>query len=99
MLHTGKLFSVFYSLLALGTLLLASVPIAANPTDAAPGPRRTTGENSLGNILKYISSSWDTLTRSMTRCQSLEDAKTEGPSVLYLPAGMAVPPAVDALTT
>jgi alpha,alpha-trehalase len=42
-------------------------------------------------ILGYISSSWDTLTRSMTDCQSVVDPKLSTPSILYLPVGMAEP--------
>ena len=32
----------------------------------------------LADILQYISAGWDTLTRSMNRCESLEDTKTGG---------------------
>ena len=53
--------------------------------------------NSFGDILQYISAGWDTLTRTMNRCESLEDTKTGGEAVLYLPAGMAVPPAISEL--
>jgi alpha,alpha-trehalase len=49
-------------------------------------------------ILEYISTAWDTLTRSMTDCQSLVDPKMKVAPVLYLPAGMAVPPTVQKLS-
>jgi alpha,alpha-trehalase len=49
-------------------------------------------------ILDYIASSWDTLTRSMTDCQSVVDPKIKTASVLYLPAGFAEPPAVQKLS-
>ncbi len=49
-------------------------------------------------ILDYISSAWDTLTRSMTDCQSVVDPKIKVPPVLYLPAGFAAPSAVQRLT-
>src|SRR6202166_4779480 len=49
-------------------------------------------------ILEYISTAWDTLTRSMTDCQSLVDPKMKVPPVLYLPADMAEPPAVQKLS-
>jgi alpha,alpha-trehalase len=49
-------------------------------------------------ILDYISSAWDTLTRSMTDCQSIVDPKIKSASVLYLPAGFSEPPAVEKLS-
>lgn len=48
--------------------------------------------------LRYIHGAWDTLTRSMTDCHSLVDIKVTANPILYLPAGMAVPPQVQALT-
>ena len=50
-------------------------------------------------ILDYISTAWDTLTRSITDCQSLVDPKMKVAAVLYLPAGMAEPAAVRKLTS
>src|SRR3977135_3128423 len=44
-------------------------------------------------ILQYISSAWDTLTRSMTDCQSIVDPKIKVAPVLYLPAGFTETPA------
>jgi alpha,alpha-trehalase len=49
-------------------------------------------------ILNYISSAWDSLTRSMSECQSIVDPKIKVAPVLYLPAGFPVPPAVQNLT-
>ena len=63
-------------------------------------PTRATGQTTahdgqgLKPILDYISTAWDTLTRSMTDCQSLVDPKLIVAPVLYLPAGMADPTAV-----
>ncbi|MGA8762454.1 MAG: trehalase family glycosidase, partial [Candidatus Sulfotelmatobacter sp.] len=48
-------------------------------------------------IRDYISSAWDTLTRSTTDCQSVVDPKMKVAPVLYLPAGFAGPPAVQKL--
>lgn len=48
--------------------------------------------------LHYIHAAWDTLTRSMTDCHSLVDIKVTANPILYLPAGMQVPPSVHALT-
>ena len=50
-------------------------------------------------ILEYISTAWDTLTRSVTSCQSLVDPKLKETPVLYLPAGMGEPPAVKKLSS
>ncbi len=49
------------------------------------------------DILRYISSGWDVLTRSMTKCKTVSDPKTPEKSVVYLPAGLSLPPAVQAL--
>jgi alpha,alpha-trehalase len=48
-------------------------------------------------ILGYISSAWDSLTRSMTDCQSVVDPKLETAPVLYLPANFPEPSAVRKL--
>jgi alpha,alpha-trehalase len=48
-------------------------------------------------ILQYISAAWDTLTRSMSECQSLVDPKVKVAPVLYLPAGFTEPIAVQKL--
>jgi alpha,alpha-trehalase len=51
--------------------------------------------------LGYIHSAWDSLTRSVTGCNSLADVKVENASdagpVLYLPAELPAPPKVKAL--
>jgi alpha,alpha-trehalase len=67
---------------------------------AAPiGSSAATPENEQGlkSILDYIASGWDTLTRSMTDCQSIVDPKIAAPSVLYLPAGFEEPASVKGL--
>ena len=66
--------------------VLAQVPASAQP----PG-------QGLKPILEYIATAWDTLTRSMTDCQSVVDPKIKAPPILYLPAGMAEPAAVQKL--
>ena len=55
---------------------------------AAPDPDKT---------LAYIHSAWDTLTRSMTDCQTLADSKITTKPVLYMPAELPAPPEVKAL--
>ena len=54
---------------------------------------------SIASISQYISAGWDTLTRSMTDCASVADPKMRIHAVMYLPAGFAVPPAVEKLST
>src|ERR1700758_1819447 len=92
----------------LAVAILAGVLSGAAPagtTSAVTRPARTTpaagtpeaSDQGLTPILSYISSAWDTLTRSMTRCNSVVDPKLAGQSVLYLPADFAVPPAVRKL--
>jgi alpha,alpha-trehalase len=51
----------------------------------------------LTTIRTYISSAWDTLTRSMTDCKTVVDPKLPEASVLYLPAGFTAPEAVQKL--
>jgi alpha,alpha-trehalase len=63
----------------------------------APAQKQETSASGLAPIRQYIASGWDTLTRSMTECKSVVDPKMKVHPVLYLPAGMAVPPAVEKL--
>jgi alpha,alpha-trehalase len=65
----------------------------------APGADVTPRQSTQGpqDILKYISSGWDVLTRSMTNCETVSDPKTGEKSVVYLPAGFAVPAAAQAM--
>lgn len=44
--------------------------------------------------LRYIHAAWDTLTRSMSNCKTLEDTKVNSEPVLYMPADMPAPPEV-----
>ena len=70
---------------------LASVrAYAAEPNNSAP-------EKGLAPILTYISSGWDTLTRSMMDCQTVIDPKLTEASVLYLPADFPAPTSVQDL--
>ena len=98
MLHVPRRFCLFISLLVQGSLLLSNDPALASEHDrAASASRPASASGPLGDILRYISSGWDTLTRTTSRCESLKDTKTEGEPVLYLPAEMAIPPAVTEL--
>ncbi len=69
--------------------LLVLVSITAIAQSPTPADR--------AHILTYIGSSWDTLSRSMSECKSVADIKVHTTPVLYLPAGLPTPPAVDAM--
>jgi len=71
--------------------LLCAVANAQAVTASAPV------DQGLKPILSYISSAWDTLTRSMTECVSVVDPKIKVTPVLYLPAEVAEPAAVHKL--
>ena len=51
-------------------------------------------EPGLDPILHYITSDWDVLTRSMTRCDSVVDPKLPEAALLYLPADFPEPDSV-----
>ena len=53
----------------------------------------------LQSIRQYIAAGWDNLTRSMTDCASVVDPKMKVNPVIYLPAGLTTPPAVEKLHT
>jgi alpha,alpha-trehalase len=65
----------------------------------AAGSAKSPQDAGLKPILQYISAAWDTLTRSMTDCQSIVDPKIKASPVLYLPANFETPPAVQKLST
>jgi|SRR5579872_770789 len=98
MFRVPRRFYVFISLLAQGSLILPHNPVLATERKpAAPISQPASASDSTDEILRYISSSWDTLTRTMNRCESLEDTKTDGEPVLYLPAEVATPPSIAEL--
>jgi alpha,alpha-trehalase len=65
----------------------------------AAGSAKSSPDGGLKPILQYISSAWDTLTRSMTDCESIVDPKIKASPVLYLPANFEAPAAVQNLST
>ena len=80
------------SLPALRVLVVAFLAAAA-PAGNAPAAQ------GLQPILDYISNAWDTLTRSMTDCQSVVDPKIAATPILYLPAGFSEPSSVQSLSS
>ncbi|MGA7219379.1 MAG: trehalase family glycosidase [Candidatus Sulfotelmatobacter sp.] len=82
-----------------GSLLLVTCAYGALGQSGNNRPPTSSAGEGLAPILDYISTAWDTLTRSMTDCQSVVDPKIKEPPVLYLPAGMPEPAAVQKLST
>ena len=73
------------------------------PSIAAAQPNRSDGEAvtsapGLKPILDYISAAWNTLTRSMSDCQTIVDPKISEASVLYLPKDLEQPTSVRELS-
>ena len=80
----------------LGFWLVLSSPAPCGSTSAAESEAGQ-GQG-LKPILEYISSAWDTLTRSMSECESVADPKIKAAPTIYLPAGFAEPDALKKLT-
>jgi len=86
-----------YRGLTLTLVFCMAASCVANCYQAASGKSLPGRNEGLNPILQYISSAWDTLTRSMSECQSVVDPKIKAASVLYLPAGFGEPPALQKL--
>jgi alpha,alpha-trehalase len=84
----GFLFRGCLCFAVIGAVADAQPLLAQAASSADPG---------LKPILGYISSAWDTLTRSMTDCATLVDPKMSVAPVLYLPKEFAEPAAVQKL--
>src|SRR5215469_13750915 len=81
-----------------GPILLFSLFVGMPVAGKAQGaPSVDSTGHGLKPILDYISTAWDTLTRSMTDCKSIVDPKITAQSVLYLPKEMAAPASVKTL--
>ena len=76
-------------------VVLCALPVARAQAAPASDPQG----QALKPILNYISSAWDTLTRSMTDCATLVDPKMNVAPVLYLPKDFGEPAAVQKLAT
>jgi alpha,alpha-trehalase len=84
---------------ALRLLVLAIFLIGLPPVNVAAyaAQAKSSPQPGLTPILDYISSGWDTLTRSIADCQTVVDPKLREPSVLFLPADFTPPPLVQEL--
>jgi alpha,alpha-trehalase len=79
--------------LAWGQSPPALIGYGTPPTPASAEP----SNQGLNDILSYISHGWDSLTRSVTNCETFEDVKSTAPPVLYLPDRFSTPPALKDL--
>jgi len=75
--------------------ILACLAVALATAPARPGG--APDPHGLGPILTYISTGWDTLTRSMDECSTVVDPKFAAASVMYLPADFPEPASLTAL--
>jgi len=89
-------FPCFFRCRMLLALLLFCVVMPATVL-ADGGETESANTKGLEPILSYISKTWDTLTRSMEDCSTVVDPKLAQNSVLYLPAELPLPPAVEEL--
>jgi alpha,alpha-trehalase len=86
--------SSFLEAFFLTASLLAAGPLLAHPPEPnTPAP----SDQGLEPILDYISTGWDTLTRSMGNCSTIVDPKLAAKSVLYVPADFSIPENVRSL--
>ena len=65
---------------------------------ASAGVQAPATKPALQDILNYISTGWDRLTRTMTNCRDVKETKTPHQPVIYFPAGFTIPTALQKLT-
>src|SRR5258708_411317 len=78
-------------------VIILCIFLIALLSTVAPAQAAAAPDQGLKPILTYISSAWDTLTRSMTDCASVVDPKIKAAPVLYLPKEFAEPAALQKL--
>ncbi len=78
---------------ALASLLVVPLLFAVTAYPQSSGRESTQS----AKILEYIDNGWSSLSRSMSDCKSIVDPKVTTAPILYLPEGMAIPPAVAAI--
>src|SRR5215468_590067 len=79
------------------SLLLTVLFLAFATTSVAAQTKSPENNAALKPILKYISNGWDTLTRTMTNCETIVDPKLVEKSVMYIPAHYPMPEALREL--
>ena len=78
--------------------IIFALAVSLSIATSTPADGNDAAKNAaLKPILSYISTGWDTLTRSMNECKSVVDPKLAETSVMYLPADFPEPPALQAL--
>ena len=80
----------------LALFLVPTLPIRASQS-GKPAEEASEKAEGLKPILDYISSAWDTLTRSMSECSTIVDSKVAGKSILYVPADFPIGEKLHAL--
>ena len=95
--HLKKTYCAICLILAMETSMI--IPSGDAIDSVSQFQDSSTGQSSapLNDILRYISSGWGSLTRSLDSCMTFEDVKTEGKPILYFPADLPIPPAFHEL--
>jgi alpha,alpha-trehalase len=83
----SRFWMVVALLVTFASPIFAAPQKTAPPSALRPGPATQEG---LKPILDYISSGWDTLTRSMDNCSTIVDPKFATKSILYVPADFPI---------
>ena len=86
-------------MLYVACLILAMQTLVTPSSRKVLGAKRQIQESSVegpsipfDDIMQYISSGWESLTRSLDSCKTFEDIKTDGKLVLYFPLDLPIPP-------
>jgi alpha,alpha-trehalase len=88
----GNLLTRFVPAAPLIVLILAIFAVASSGQSQ---PEPSAGKAHLNEILAYIHTAWDSLTRSTSSCGAIADSKLSSAPVLYLPADFEEPPELD----
>jgi alpha,alpha-trehalase len=98
-MHTIVSRRKFPPLRALRFLLLSIVVVLTFGTvsNAQSQSKSASAPSGLEPIRSYISTGWNTLTRSLSECKTIVDPKITSTSVLYVPADFEIPDAVHDL--
>src|SRR5271156_152110 len=97
-LHSFRIFFRRLSLIV-GICWILSPPAQCWQNVSSESAATQKERGGLKPILDYISSAWDTLTRSVSDCKSVVDPKVKVPPVIYLPAGFNEPEALRKLAS
>jgi len=84
---------------ALVKICLSSALLALTAFPSPPQEAPQAATDGLAPIRSYISSGWNTLSRSLSDCSTFTDTKLSTAPQLYLPADLPVPDSVNQLAT